>query len=483
MNSNDGDNGYGHRLGRRWNLHNFVHTGPRHDTPANTPDPIERTRVAYEGLPDSWWVMVQGYGAIAQAYTHLYLRTEEEEDKQEQDYLDFAQEINHGLWMARINQATYLMPDTVTPNGPLPGDQSDAGGGFRYMHDTDCLYWCRKMFDTYGLRKRSGDLPVLSRSPLFLDSRARRFRDAFCPSGGLFGGTARLLCQTYWRRRELKPLLNAGFPHQYLGMALGLTLDWIRYGWHPRWRQFSRKISLDGTRSDTRIYGDGKWNTLFMLIEAYRYTGDEFYLRIFDEAWGKFEELSRDPALGGLFPEGVREGQTVLDGCTPFGQTDPSDQPRYCYETNQESFLEAILTAYDATVEAGRPRPSYLDSAENLANRIIQAYEDRTPKVTAGHNGLLGGLCIRLARARTTLRRIKFEFALGSETLLISPGGPQSQPIEIDIRDASKAVVYMEEGIYSIQIRQNGQLLPAVPLQLQVGPSDDPDDQPGRRVP
>src|SRR5580765_72121 len=42
----------------------------------------------------------------------------------------------------RLNHSTFLMPDTVTPMGPLPGDQ-ELTGQFRYMHDTDCLYWAR----------------------------------------------------------------------------------------------------------------------------------------------------------------------------------------------------------------------------------------------------------------------------------------------------------------------------------------------------
>jgi hypothetical protein len=51
-----------------------------------------------------------------------------------------AQDLNRGIWNARLNQASFLMPDTVTPAGVLPGDQEDAAP-FRYMHDTDCLYW------------------------------------------------------------------------------------------------------------------------------------------------------------------------------------------------------------------------------------------------------------------------------------------------------------------------------------------------------
>jgi hypothetical protein len=53
-----------------------------------------------------------------------------------------------------------------------------------------------------------------------------------------------------------------------------------------------RKIHHDGTPGNTSLYGDGRWNTLYVLIEAYRFTRDTFYLDIFDQAWSLLEQLT-----------------------------------------------------------------------------------------------------------------------------------------------------------------------------------------------
>ena len=50
-----------------WMLYNFVHVGPPPGCPSDTSDPEMQFRFAFEGFPDSWWVAVGAYGAVAQS--------------------------------------------------------------------------------------------------------------------------------------------------------------------------------------------------------------------------------------------------------------------------------------------------------------------------------------------------------------------------------------------------------------------------------
>lgn len=461
MQVNDSAQGYGHRVAAgSWQLYNYVQTGPAvpppavdeqsYANPANFPGDFNERfdrafRFALEGFPDSWWVMVDGYGAVAQAFVHLSQVTGEP------TYADFARQINEGVWQARLNHATYLMPDTVTPRGPLPGDQALINRQWQYTHDTDCLYWARALFDAYGLVRRGQH----TLTPTPAEDQACKQTDATTDP------SATLHCRIRLRRNKLNDLLRGEFPDRYLGMALGLTLDWIRYGWNPDHQQFIRKITHDGTPGATVIYGDGKWNTLHVLLEAYRFTHDPFYLEIFDQAWQQWKKLAAQ--LGGLFPERMENGALptppVPGKCWA---SHPAPDNVECY---QEFFLNVIVSAYQLTVAVQAPRLDYLADAQTLANKIQTERQAGQAYYQHAH-GILGGALVRLTLAQGGLRRIGLNLTGGPVTKLSIHHATQGS-VEIETKGHQRAVVYMDEGAYQV-IKHFSDNQQSLPIALQV---------------
>jgi hypothetical protein len=194
-----------------------------------------------------------------------------------------------------------------------------------------------------------------------------------------------------------------------------------------------RKIYHDGTQGNTAIYGDGKWNTLYILIEAYRFTHDIFYLNIFDQAWNLFAELAVSVKLGGFFPKLVDSG------------TLPAEPVQ---EKLQEVFLDVIVTAYLATMDAGQPRANYLTNAEDFAAKIIAAHNGGADYY-ALYNGILGRALLRLALAKGTLRRVSISLNEDNITTLIFSSNVIGT-VEVDLLGHKRAVVYMDDGNYGV---------------------------------
>jgi len=243
-------------------------------------------------------------------------------------------------------------------------------------------------------------------------------------------------------------------------MALGLTLDWIQYGWNPQAKQFIRKICHDGTPGPTKIYGDGKWNTLYILIEAYRFTHDNFYLDIFDQAWGQLKHLASGV---GLFPDTIENGNLPLppvqNKC--WGSTYAPDNIE-CY---QEFFLDVIVNAYQATVGAEQPRADYLADAEVVANKILAEHKAGNDYYVDGH-GILGGALVRLARAKGTLRRIGINLVEDTITKL-SFSNAMTGTVNVELLDHKRAVVYMNDGEYQV-VKHFADHQEALPIALEV---------------
>jgi hypothetical protein len=430
----------GHSTGG-WTLFNFVHTGLRRGAllPPGQFDFETMLRFSVEGLPDSPYVRAQDYGVLAQAFERLSRLTADDQ------YALFARRANGGFWDARHDYDTYLMPSDADRFGPVLGPDfwPDIK---KYQAGTDALYWGFGMYETY---LQFEDVhPELQPPP----SIARRLFDIIIRPEDFdrFANLRRLLDR--WllpgeiqRRRDLiAGVLNEGFPNKYLGMALGLTLDWIKYGWarldvngHVRdhaWGHFVNRLTYDGTtRQHNEIGSDSKYNTLLMLVYAYRVTHDEFYLTVFDQAWSTFERLAADVRLNGLFPERIVEGE-LPDDVVP--------------DAGQEVFLDYMLRAYQATVRAGHARPQYLATATTFADRILEA-----------RNGLqfLGVPFLQLAIARGTLRRVHFSMWQSVVELALRPvdADGAAQPLVIARTNAGRfaqAVVYMDPGLYSVVV-------------------------------
>ena len=324
--------------------------------------------------------------------------------------------------MERVPTTAHFYARHGHPDGPTSW-RPDLTGQFRYKHDTDCLYWARGIYGAYQL--------IGTVQP---NLRPSGIENMGCiRTGETLGQQAAFRCQILRRREKCGKLLGGGWPGKYLGMALGLTLDWIRYGWVPKWRQFVRKIHHDGTQADTSISGDGKHNTLYILIEAYRFTRDSFYLNIFDQAWGLFVELATDVKLGGFFPKLVEAGTLPADSVpAPL----------------QEIFLDVIVTADPATADAGEPRADYLTMAEDFAARIIAAHDGGTDYYQI-KDGVLGRALLRLALAKGTLRRVSISLSEDSITTLIFHSNAIGT-VEVHLLGHKRAVVYINDGTYDV---------------------------------
>ncbi len=127
---------------------------------------------------------------------------------------------------------------------------------------------------------------------------------------------------------------------------------------------FEKYITTELLGSNT-LYGDAKFNTLYVLIDAYKFTHDKFYLTIFELAWQKFEELIQGSTLD-FFPERLDSGNFV-----PQPDLKCDDKPQPTVECDQGVFLDIIVSAYLATVSAGQPVQSFLLKAESLADKIM----------------------------------------------------------------------------------------------------------------
>src|ERR1044071_7994245 len=95
------------------------------------------------------------------------------------------------------------------------------------------------------------------------------------------------------------------------------------------------------------LYGDAMYNTFWVLIHAYRYTGRQAYLDRVKEAWRNL--LSMGPA--GLPPRHVqRSGLWEERGLA----------------RNQSTFIDILLEAYDAGGDS-----SFLCEAERHADTVL----------------------------------------------------------------------------------------------------------------
>jgi hypothetical protein len=429
LNVNAGTNLYGHLRGATdWRLYNFVHVGPPMNAVASPADDFQsQLRWALEGLPDSSWAQTGQYGLVASAFERL---TGASGDL---TYATKARDITEGLWKARLAQDKYFVCDTVTPWGLIPGDYDLQE--LKYEYDTDSLYWTNALYEAYGAAAGKW-LPGLEPHPN--------------PKGVATMTSIRLSLVTAL-------LANAGqnYPTRYLAIALATTLEWIRWGWltDPGKNHFVRKIHHDGTLpTPHQLYGDAVYNTLRMLVNAYRYTRDGFYLDLFELMLDQLRKVTytvKDEVLEpappnldlnkmyffhGLFPEAISDGALV----------EPLESRR-----SQDIALDLVVRAFAASQEALAPRPSLLQAAEEMAQRIIELdNQGYGPVVYSVQNGVLQNAMVNLARRPGTLRRIGFDLQTTGRTLTFDGVGIQSLVLVVPQK---RAIVYMDDGAYQIK--------------------------------
>jgi hypothetical protein len=429
----------GHRANNRWGLFNFVHTGPPVGAPIPPIDDFEKELPwSLQGLPDSWWVTIGSYSTIALAFEHLTQRVSFAE------YSKLARDLNRGVWNARLNQSLFLMPSTVTPAGVLPGDQEE-GPRFRYMYDTDCLYWANGLYQTCRLFRSK---PVTFLGP---------------PVDTNLPWLSRLM---EWRKRiavQVGSAHTSSFPDLYLCYALGVTIDWILGGWMAKEKQFRRKIFHDGTGAGNELYGDGKYNTLEMLVWAYLFTADILFLNLFVDAWDKMMELVTPPAAPSeLLPPLPPNVKPFFHGVMPYSILGGKLADPWFTDPAQDIFLNLAVRAYRASEMVGSPNAGLLTKAETLADRLIElASEGNGPYVLKRSNGVGGSAFMALARARGKLHRIAMNMSSPGQTLTITPVGVPPLVVNVPALK-SRAVIYMDEGDYTVSSSAGGSIIISV---------------------
>jgi len=392
----------------------------------------------------------------------------------------FARQINREAFENRPVADVNLMRDKVTSEGFLRGDvlgpaddplyrpdRPHAGEAF----DTDCLYWARQMFAAYWLA--GGDArPDLRPSRTFpLYTRRQLLERLAMPSvrQALTG--------------DPDPSAAARW---YLRMGLSLTIDWMRGAWcyePPGRHYFVRKVYLEGDRGGySAIYGDGIWNTMFVLVEAFRATGDWHYLKYLGAMWDTLEDIAEQVFEWNGFDVRNRRGLVYpLRG----GEMDPD-----LAMVRQAPLMWVMLKAYSATDDWHSPSSEYLENAWRLADRLERLVGPSLEEPTLEHRRFNPALplapgsaspFLALAIAAGDLFRVSLSSAEPGMTLHVSPvvAGRDSVPTTIAL-PGTRAVVYMNPGTYraTIQTASGEEAIWDMPLVEASVPDDTPIEVP-----
>ncbi len=280
-------------------------------------------------------------------------------------YLQVADQKNEFIWQHRPNLALPILPEvlSLTDSSPAPPTS-----------DTDTLYYVRQLYNLWWLLK---PFPV-------------------------------------WREKADK----------YRDQALAVTNQWYETGWLSSAGHFTRKLNFDGTPADTRLYGDGKANTLYVLVWAYRATGDPKYLKRLKTAWSNLLAQSTNGTglVDDLFESGVGNGQLE--------------------DHIQPALLDVLTFAYEVSGD-----PAFLRYAQAQADKML-ALGDAAVAHTSPEN--VGPPFLRFTLAHQSIWRLQIQMGQRDQRLRIQ----NAQGITVlDAQvPAESAVVFLPQGKYKISV-------------------------------
>jgi len=215
------------------------------------------------------------------------------------------------------------------------------------------------------------------------------------------------------------------YADKYLAQALAVVNQWDKTGWMQQFGHFTRKLNFtDGSPADTRIYGDGKWNTLFVLVWAYRATRDRKYLERLMVAWENLLTMSTNTQPG-LVDERFDSG--VGNGVLEAG--------------HQTQFLNVLLDAYEASNNL-----YFLAHAVALADGMLVKGDVVFPT----SNGEAGASFLRLSLKHEKIRRLRV--IMGGKDLAIKIKSEQGEPKLFTRVPADIAMVYLPQGSYVVNV-------------------------------
>lgn len=278
-------------------------------------------------------------------------------------YRNWALEKTKFVWKKRLSEKLPVLAEQFTPGSPVLPDAPS------FTSDSDILYYVRYLFDLYQI---TGEL-------------------------------------------------------EYRNEAMAVTDLWFDNMWNPEFGHWLRKMNVDGKPAVDGIYGDGKYNTIKILIEAYRVTKNEKYLARFWETWKGLTKHRSD----GLVPEALKAGE-------PVSSAGPDPQ--------QTIFLSLLLDAYDVSKDK-----AFLVEAQGYARKILKAGKD----VMRMEAGQAGQQFMRLALASQKIRRLEIELGAKGARLNIRRG---ETTIFSNKVPGEFAVVYLPEGTFDIDVESNNPL-------------------------
>jgi hypothetical protein len=202
--------------------------------------------------------------------------------------------------------------------------------------------------------------------------------------------------------------------------ALADTEAWLNGGWLARYGHFARKLRPDGTAATSGLYDDGKYNTLAVLVDAYRATRDPRYIARLKTAWRGL----RDKGRGGLAPEAVESGRMVESQ-----GLDPS----------QTIFLQILLDAY--VVSGDR---ECLDLARELGTAILR----RGRPAMRLDSGQAGDALVRLGLAASQVHRVEVALPAAGARVTVVQGG--RTVVDVSGPNAA-AVVYLVPTVAALR--------------------------------
>lgn len=212
---------------------------------------------------------------------------------------------------------------------------------------------------------------------------------------------------------------------KYQDWAMAVTNLWFEKAWNKTWGHFVRKLNPDGTPAVDELYGDGKYNTLYILVDAYQVTKDAKYIARFKQAWSNLLEMGKD----GFVPQRVEQGKMV---------------DKYGLDKQQTIFLDILVAAYEASKDK-----EILQQAQALGKRILE----RGETVMRLEGGQAGHAFLRLALARQKIRRLEVTLGKAGTNLTVTHDGKSVLKVKVP---AEVAVVYLPEGTYNIEVVKDG---------------------------
>jgi hypothetical protein len=299
--------------------------------------------------------------AIGSAMSGMATMTTVTHDPQ---YLSWADQKADFVWQQRPNPALPILVEVLSPTGyPTP-----------VTSDTDTLYYVRTLYDLWLL---------LEPFPAWRD-KAAKYRD----------------------------------------QALAVTNQWYEAGWWSSYGHFTRKLNFDGTPADTRLYGDGKANTLYILVWAYRTTGDIKYLDRLKTAWSNLLARSHNGTglIDELFDSGVGNG--TLDDNLQLG------------------LLDVLTFAYEASGD-----PVFLAYAKAQADGVL-ALGDTAFAHTSPEN--VGPPLLRFALAEQKIWRLEVKMGERDRSIIIR-NSQGSEVLSTQV-PADFAIVFMPQGVYEMTV-------------------------------